>query len=179
MSSGMRTAWTAFTTVRSAKAELDANWYSGRPSRVNGCRGLPIALRHMVGRPRSHSAHAPQLASVESATWSPGPTWVTPTPTASTTPAPSCPSTTGTGKGIVPSTTDRSLWQSPAAEIATCTSPGPGSRISRSSTTWVRFPSKITPRITPGIATPQPFGSLGRPSTRSAMIVRWISSEPP
>lgn len=26
---------------------------------------------------------------------------------------------------------------------------------------------------------PYPLGSFGRPSTRSAMIVRWISSEPP
>ncbi len=65
----------------------------------------------------------------------PGATWVTPAPTASTTPAPSCPSTTGTGNGMVPSTTDRSLWHNPAAEMATSTSPGPGSRTSRSSTT--------------------------------------------
>ena len=54
------------TTVRSAKAELEANWKSGSPPRENGCPGRPIALRHIVGRPRSHSAHAPQLASVDS-----------------------------------------------------------------------------------------------------------------
>ena len=98
---------------------------AARRRREKGCPGRPIALRHMVGRPRSQSAQAPQLASVDSATWSPGPTWVTPAPTASTTPAPSWPSTTGTGNGMVPSTTDRSLWHSPAAEIATSTSPGP------------------------------------------------------
>ena len=160
--------------MRSAKAELDANWNTGRPPRVNGRPGRPMDCRHMVGRPRSHSAHAPQLASVDRATWSPGTTCVTPAPTASTTPAPSWPSTTGTGKGMVPSTTDRSLWHSPAAEIATSTSPAPGSLTSRSSTTWICFPSNSdTAHQT------TPLGSLGRPSTRSAMIVRWIWSEPP
>jgi hypothetical protein len=148
MSFGMRTAWTALTTVRSANAELDANWYTGRPPRENGRPGRPMACRHIVGRPRSHSAHVPQLASVDRATWSPAATCVTPAPTSSTTPAPSCPSTTGAGKGIVPSITDRSLWHSPAADTATSTSPGPGSRTSRSSTTSARFPSNSTPRIT-------------------------------
>lgn len=68
MSRGIRTACTAFTTVRSAKAELAANWNRGRPARVNGLPGRPMAFRHIVGLPRSHSAQAPQLASVDSAT---------------------------------------------------------------------------------------------------------------
>lgn len=68
MSAGIFTAWTALTIVRSAKAELEANWNSGFPPRENGCPGIPIALRHIVGRPRSQSAHAPQLARVDSAT---------------------------------------------------------------------------------------------------------------
>ncbi len=68
MSFGIRTACTAFTTVRSAKAELEANWYTGFPPRVNGFPGRPMACRHMVGRPRSHSAQVPQLASVDRAT---------------------------------------------------------------------------------------------------------------
>ena len=57
----------------------------------------------------------------------------TPAPTASTTPAPSWPSTTGVGNGIVPSITDTSEWHSPARSMRTTTSPGPGSA-SRSST---------------------------------------------
>ena len=94
--------------------------------RENGCRGIPIALRHIVGRPRSHSAQAPQLASVDSATWSPGATWVTPAPTASTTPAPSCPSTTGTRERNGP-VHDRqvAVAQPGGRRCATSTSPGP------------------------------------------------------
>lgn len=68
MSAGIFTACTALTRVRSANAELEANWYSGLPPRENGCPGIPIALRHIVGLPRSHWAHAPQLASVDSET---------------------------------------------------------------------------------------------------------------
>ena len=47
---------------------------------------------------------------------------------ASTTPAPSWPSTDGAGNGMVPSMTDRSEWHTPAATIRTLTSLGPGSR---------------------------------------------------
>jgi hypothetical protein len=68
MSFGTRTACTAFTTVRSAKAELAANRWSGSPERANGRCGTPVALRHIVGRPRSHSAQVPQSARVDSAT---------------------------------------------------------------------------------------------------------------
>ncbi|CAM5569024.1 hypothetical protein SRIMM317S_04793 [Streptomyces rimosus subsp. rimosus] len=68
ISRAIRTACTALTTVRSAKAELDAKPYTARPPCRNGFPGLPIDARHIVGRPRSHSAHVPQLASVDSAT---------------------------------------------------------------------------------------------------------------
>lgn len=67
-SAGIFTAWTPRTNVRSAKAELEANWNSGLPPRENGRPGRPIAFRHIVGLPRSHWAQAPQLARVESAT---------------------------------------------------------------------------------------------------------------
>ena len=60
-------------------------------------------------------------------TWSPGLTERTSLPTASTTPAPSWPSTDGAFHGMVPLMTDRSLWQTPAAPMATRTSVGPGS----------------------------------------------------
>ena len=40
--------------------------------------------------------------------------------------AASCPSTIGSGRGRLPSITERSEWQRPAARILTSTSPGPG-----------------------------------------------------
>ena len=116
------------TTVRSAKADALANWYAGFPLTVNGCASFGLgAFRHSVARPVSHAAQRPQCASVERTTASPSFTAVTPGPTASTIPAPSCPRTTGVGYGIEPSITLRSEWQSPAALIATRTSPTPGS----------------------------------------------------
>ena len=51
-------------------------------------------------------------------TWSPTATSVTPSPTASTTPAPSWPSTTGSGFGVAPVITFQSLWQTPLADDA-------------------------------------------------------------
>ena len=61
-------------------------------------------VEHICGRSRRHSPHSPQEGVQDSATWSPGRTRVTPSPTASTTPEPSCPSTTGHGVPVVPST---------------------------------------------------------------------------
>src|SRR3954452_10655717 len=134
-SAGIFTAWLALTTVRSENTEAVANAYAGSPRQVNGCGRPPNVDRHIVGRPLSQYWQAPQLPSVDRTTWSPSLTVVTEGPTASTTPAPSCPSTTGVGNGMVPVMTDRSLWQSPAASMRTATSPGPGSRTERSSTT--------------------------------------------
>ena len=51
---------------------------------------------------------------------------VTSLPTFSTTPVPSCPSTTRPA-GSVPLITDRSEWHTPLAVMRTITSPGPGS----------------------------------------------------
>ena len=82
--------------------------------------------RQWVGWPRSQAAQRPQLPSVVSTTWSPTFTLVTASPTCSTTPAPSWPRTTGVGNGMVPSTTDTSLWHSPALTMRTRTSCGPG-----------------------------------------------------
>ena len=69
MSVGIRTACTALTTVRSAKAELDGELEhaAARPART-AARAARSPVRHIVGRPRSQSAHAPQLARVDSAT---------------------------------------------------------------------------------------------------------------
>ncbi len=49
-----------------------------------------------------------------------------PGPVTSTIPAASWPSSIGTGRARLPSTTDRSEWHSPAASIRTSTSPSPG-----------------------------------------------------
>src|SRR5437870_6502409 len=59
-------------------------------------------------------------------------TVVTSAPTASTIPAPSCPSTIGrsSGKRPCPSTTCRSLWHTPVATVRTSTSRGSGLSIS-------------------------------------------------
>ena len=46
----------------------------------------------------------------------------------------SCPSSIGTGRGRLPSTTDRSEWQIPAASMRTSSSVGPGSASSSSPT---------------------------------------------
>src|SRR6266550_2616654 len=67
-------------------------------------------------------------------TWSPGATVETPAPTASTTPAPSWPSTAGSGSGSPPARAVTSVWHTPAAATRTSTSPGPGSGRSSSST---------------------------------------------
>jgi hypothetical protein len=64
--------------------------------------------------PVAHQWHDPQLGMKEQTMWSPGATRVTPGPTSSTTPAPSCPSTIGSQPAISPLSTCRSEWQSPA-----------------------------------------------------------------
>ena len=143
MSVGIFTAWTALTSVRSREGRVGGEVEQrGSPPRENGRPGLPIAARHMVGRPRSQSAQAPQLARVDRATWSPGATCVTPAPTASTTPAPSWPSTTGTGNGIVPSIDGQVAVAQPGGGDAHQHLAGARSRTSRSSTTCGRSPSK-------------------------------------
>jgi hypothetical protein len=134
------TAWISWTTVRSANDDVAAKFHAGSPLRVKGWAALPIVRRHCVGCPVLHHLHAPQLASVETTTWSPGFTRVTSAPTSSTTPAPSWPSTAGAGHGMVPSTTLRSLWHTPAAVMRTMTSRAPGARTSRSLTTSVPLP---------------------------------------
>ena len=85
------------------------------------------------GRSRMHSAQRPHDGAHESVTWSPTATPVTPSPSASTTPAPSWPSTAGHGVSAVPSIAFWSEWQTPLAARRTSTSPGPGGA---SSTSW-------------------------------------------
>ncbi len=81
---------------------------------------------HKAGRPSEHGRQWPQLGTNTMTTWSPFLRSSTPGPTSSTTPAASCPSAIGIGRGRLPSITDRSEWHNPAAAILTRISPGPG-----------------------------------------------------
>ena len=83
----------------------------------------------------------PQAGTKDSTTCWPGRTDVTPGPTASTVPAPSCPSTTGMAMGASPCIKWRSLRQMPAAPIFTNTSPAWGASKSTSSITRGVFAS--------------------------------------
>src|SRR6202020_1107154 len=111
------------------------------------------------GRPRRHSEQSPQAGVQEITTCWPGVTEVTRSPTASTSPAPSCPSTAG----IPPLRTDRSEWHTPVARSRTFTSPGPGATVatsSRSSTSASGpVPCKTAARTVPTL----PCSSFLRP----------------
>ena len=158
MSGGMGTACVAWTTVRSTHTELAAKLLHGSPSSVNGVSRLPNVLRHQVGRPALQKRQRPQAARVCSTTGSPGASPETPGPTASTVPAPSCPSTQGAGQSMVPSITEQSLWHRPAAEIRTATSPGPGSRTSSPVVARARSPSKMMPLMAGSIRSARVIG---------------------
>src|SRR5436190_11568969 len=70
----------------------------------------------------------------EKTTWSPLARSLTPSPTSSTTPAPSWPSTSGSGSAIVPVIAERSEWHTPHAARRTVTSPRLGGSTLISST---------------------------------------------
>src|SRR5947209_1813854 len=96
---------------------------------------------HSVGRPARHWAQMPQEGTNEKATWSPSCRPRTSFPTASTTPAPSCPSTTGQRPSPSnPSARFTSEWQTPAAATRTSTSSARGGSSSTFSTAtgWPR-----------------------------------------
>ncbi len=147
-SRGIGTAWISLITVRSASDEVAAKFEHGSPRNVKGSLRLPIDSRQRVGCPVLQARHIPQLAMVDTTTWSPGRTSVTDEPTSSTTPAPSWPMAAGAGQGIVPSSTDRSVWHRPAATMRTTTSRGPGRRSSRSSlSSALPSPTYTNPRM--------------------------------
>src|SRR5579862_648251 len=78
--------------------------------------------------------HSPHWGEKSVTTWSPTSTDVTPSPTASTTPAPSCPSTAGAyPEGSAPDAVYMSVWHTPQATRRTSASPACGSA---SSTSW-------------------------------------------
>ena len=134
-----RTQVCAATTVRSANDEA-VQWLIGPPAPWN--RTVPSimvpasdhpCISQRFGRPWVHIRQAPQYGSHVRITWSPGATFVTPAPTASTTPAPSWPKMAGSGQGNEPSMVCRSEWQTPLAASRTATSPARGPSISTSS----------------------------------------------
>src|SRR6185312_16863861 len=90
-------------------------------------------------------------------TWSPTSTLVTDDPTASTTPAPSWPSTTGWGVGTPWSRITMSVWQTPVATTRTSTSSARGGSMeSVSIRIGVRLPRRTAAWAVIGV-----MGSLG------------------
>ena len=95
---------------------------SSSPAALLARRGLA-----QVRLPGEALRQLPHAGTKQNATRSPGATAVTPAPTASTTPAPSCPSTIGQRSAPRwPSARCRSEWQTPAAATRTSTSPARG-----------------------------------------------------
>ena len=141
---GTGTAAPAGTTQRSAKQERKLKCMTGVPSGKRR-RELPSssvpahaaadATSHRLRRPAAQAPQRPQAGTRQNATVSPGTTCVTPSPTCSTIPAPSCPSTIGWRPAPrCPSARCRSEWQTPAAATRTSTSPAAGGSSSSSHT---------------------------------------------
>ena len=87
--------WPAATRVFSANAPMPRAGESGVPSASVIFWVALWVLKQYHGRPRWQARHCPQTARQFSTTKSPGATSVTPSPTASTTPAASWPSRYG------------------------------------------------------------------------------------
>ncbi|GAA2994003.1 hypothetical protein GCM10020229_03120 [Kitasatospora albolonga] len=130
---------------------------SGEPSAARRV-GLPSArappnrlsrgqCSQRTGRPVRQSGHRPQEVKVSTTGW-PGRRPVTALPTRRTVPAPSWPSTAGSGPGVCPARTLRSVWQIPAAATSTSTSSGRGS----SSRTGSSRKGSPGPRTTAAVA---------------------------
>src|SRR5689334_11328588 len=94
---------------------------------------------HRLPPPETHAGQRPQVGTNWATTWSPTASDRTPGPTASTTPAPSCPPISGSLPiGMSPVAAWSSEWQSPAATNRTSTSCSRGS--SRSTSITCHFP---------------------------------------
>src|SRR5436305_4527004 len=90
--------------------------------------------RHRLVRGSRQCTHLRHWGENSVTTWSPGATSVTSSPTASTTPAPSCPSTAGAyPDGSAPEAVYMSVWHTPQACSRTSTSRAFGAS---SSTSW-------------------------------------------
>src|SRR6185312_10001588 len=116
-------------TVQSGKRRRDV------PSRSVPVKLCFAATVQSVGRPARQAAHSRHDGTQQSTTSSPGRRCVTPSPTSTTTPAPSWPRTIGQRPSpSEPSARWTSEWHTPAAATRTSTSPGPGGSSSTSST---------------------------------------------
>src|SRR5690606_22588526 len=103
----------------------------------SGMTPLPCVARIAVHRFVFRLRHDLQLRHsgvYRGITWSPFFTLVTPGPTSTTTPAPSCPKITGNNpSGSWPESVNASVWHTPVALISTSTSPAFGPSSSTSS----------------------------------------------
>ena len=93
----------ACTSVFSANAPMPSAADSGVPSASVIGRAALCVSKQCHGRPRRQARHCPHTARQLSTTKSPAATSVTPAPTASTTPAASCPSRNGNSSVMPPS----------------------------------------------------------------------------
>src|SRR5690606_26582151 len=97
-----------------------------------------IAVHRLVLRDR-HDLHCRHSGVYSGITWSPFFTDVTPGPTSTTTPAPSCPKIAGNSpSGSAPDRVNSSVWHTPVARVST-------------STSKARGPSSWTVSITSGL----------------------------
>ena len=103
MSRRTGTAPDSGTTAYSEKQAVRVMWWTSCPLRCRRTVPSNIMKRGVstpsqsTGRPTTQWWQWPQLGRKLRITWSPGLDRVTPGPTFSTTPAPSCPSTIGSG----------------------------------------------------------------------------------
>ena len=138
ISSGILMAAVARTTVRSANEPTPAMREISMPFLTKTFSSpviRPCWLRsHRCTVPATQKWHLPQFSTQERTTWSPFFSVVTSFPTSSTTPAPSCPSTTGGGSGSFICCTERSEWHTPLAATLTTTSSARGGFSSSEST---------------------------------------------
>src|SRR5437870_6380343 len=101
--------------------------------------------RHRFVRSLRQWMHSRHCGENSVTTWSPCASESTPSPTRSTTPAPSCPSTVGAyPDGSAPEAVYMSVWHTPHATSRTSTSPARGSARSSSCTTSGRSNSSST-----------------------------------
>src|SRR6185312_12724722 len=97
---------------------------------ISGSTPRPWVTRifwHRLVLPERQYAHSPHSGVYSGITWSPTCSEVTPSPTSSTMPPPSCPRITGNiPSGSAPDNVNASVWQTPVATMRSSTSPAFG-----------------------------------------------------
>src|SRR6516225_2957964 len=173
---------------KSSPSAWNRNVPSGRQLSTNSA-----PRSHRLVMPWAQNRQCPQVGRNEQTTWSPGLSRLTPVPTSSTTPAPSCPPTIGYRTGMSPVRRWSSEWQRPAAANRIRTSPSLGGSRSISMTSqslpmslstaalvFMRPPAGISrphPPVPPACHCVQPQRVL--PSSCSARTYRhWPARKP-